>query len=151
MVAAAGNSRQEGSPREYPASLPHVVTVGAIDAGNQPTYFTSGSPHVDLAAPGEIIYVAVPKTLHPPTNYDFFDGTSFASPIVAAAADWVWTVRPNLDWTQVAEVLPRSAHDLSPRGSTRSPASAFSTSPPRSTALRPRSAIRRSRTRTSRT
>ena len=112
VVAAAGNSRQEGSPREYPASLPHVVTVGAIDSGNQPTYFTSGSPHVDLAAPGEVIYVAVPHTLHPPTNYDFFDGTSFAAPIVAAAADWVWTVRPNLDWTQVAEVLRASAQDL---------------------------------------
>ncbi len=112
VVAAAGNSRQVGSPREYPASLPHVVTVGAIDSGNQPTYFTSGSPHVDLAAPGETIYVAVPKTLHPPTNYDFFDGTSFASPIVAAAADWVWTARPNLDWTQVAEVLRASAQDL---------------------------------------
>ncbi len=112
VVAAAGNSRQQGSPREYPASLPHVVTVGAIDSGNQPTYFTSGSPYVDLAAPGEIIYVAVPKTLHPPTSYDFFDGTSFASPIVAAAADWVWTVRPNLDWTQVAEVLRASAQDL---------------------------------------
>ena len=112
VVAAAGNSRQQGSPREYPASLPHVVTVGAIDSGNQPTYFTSGSPHVDLAAPGETIYVAVPKTLHPPTNYDFFDGTSFASPIVAAAADWIWTARPNLDWTQVAEVLRASAQDL---------------------------------------
>jgi len=112
VVAAAGNGRQEGSPREYPASLPHVVTVGAIDSSNQPTYFTSGSPHVDLAAPGEVIYVAVPKTLHPPTNYDFFDGTSFASPMVAAAADWVWTARPNLDWTQVAEVLRASAQDL---------------------------------------
>ena len=31
VVAAAGNSRERGSPLEYPASLPHVLTVGALD------------------------------------------------------------------------------------------------------------------------
>jgi len=112
VVAAAGNSREQGSPLEYPASLPHVLTVGAIDEINQPTYFTSGSPHVDLAAPGQNIAVAVPTTLHPPDYYDRFDGTSFSSPIVAAAADWVWTVRPTLDWTQLAEVMRASSQDL---------------------------------------
>ena len=30
IVAAAGNSRQLGSPLEYPASLPHVLTAGAL-------------------------------------------------------------------------------------------------------------------------
>jgi len=112
VVASAGNSREEGSPLEYPASLPHVVTVGALDEISQPAFFTSGSPHVDLAAPGQDIWVAVPTTLHPPDNYDIFDGTSFSSPITAAAADWVWTVRPNLDWTQLAEVLRASAQDV---------------------------------------
>ena len=31
IVAAAGNSRERGSPLEYPASIPHVLTVGALD------------------------------------------------------------------------------------------------------------------------
>ena len=93
IVAAAGNSRQNGNPAEYPASLPHVLTVGSLDSNAMPSFFTTGSPHVDLSAPGERIWVAVPTTLHPPDNYDQFDGTSFASPMVAAAADWVWTVR----------------------------------------------------------
>ena len=35
VVAAAGNSRQRGSPLEYPASLPHVLTVGALDQGKR--------------------------------------------------------------------------------------------------------------------
>jgi hypothetical protein len=111
VVAAAGNSRQYGSPLEYPASDPHVVTVGATDQSIQPTFYTSGSPHVDLAAPGDLVWAAVPVTASA-DKYEQVQGTSFASPIVAAAADWVWTVRPTLDWTQLAEVLRASAQDL---------------------------------------
>ena len=66
VVAAAGNSREDGSPLEYPASLPHVLTAGAIDQSGQPTFFTSGSQFVDLAAPGWDIPVAVPSTYSPP-------------------------------------------------------------------------------------
>jgi hypothetical protein len=110
VVAAAGNSRELGSPLEYPASLPHVLTVGATDSNNQPTFFTSGSPHVDLAAPGQDLWVAVPASSG--VNYIQASGTSFASPIVAAASDWVWTVRPTLDWTQLAEVMRASSQDL---------------------------------------
>ena len=116
VVAAAGNSRQRGSPLEYPASLPHVLTVGAIDQGVAPASFSSGSPHVDLAAPGTSIRVAVPITLHPPIFYDSFHGTSFAAPLVAAAAAWVWTVRPTLDVSQLFEVMRGSAQDVSSPG-----------------------------------
>jgi hypothetical protein len=116
VVAAAGNSRQNGSPLEYPASLPHVLTVGAIDQTGQPAFFSSGSPYVDLAAPGVSIPVAVPTTLHPPNNYDTFSGTSFAAPMVAAAAAWVWTVRPTLDVTQLFDVMRLSARHISTTG-----------------------------------
>jgi hypothetical protein len=110
-VAAAGNSRQQGSPLEYPASLPHVLTAGAIDQSGQPTFFTSGSQFVDLAAPGMSIPVAVPVT-NTPGGYNTFSGTSFASPIVAGAAAWVWTVRPTLEITQLFEVMRLSAQDI---------------------------------------
>jgi hypothetical protein len=112
VVAAAGNSRQNGNPPEYPASLPHVLTVGAVDSNGMPSFFTTGSPHVDLSAPGERIWVAVPTLLHPPDNYDQFDGTSFASPMVAAAADWVWSVRPTLNASQVFDIMRASAQDV---------------------------------------
>ena len=115
VVAAAGNSREFGSPLEYPASDPHVVTVGATNDSNQPTFYTSGSPHVDLAAPGDLVWAAVPVTADP-AKYELVQGTSFASPIVAAAADWVWTARPTLDWTQLAELLRASAQDVSTPG-----------------------------------
>jgi subtilisin family serine protease len=43
-------------------------------------------------------------------------GTSFASPLVAGAAAWVWTVRPELDNTQLFEVMRRSATDIGAPG-----------------------------------
>jgi hypothetical protein len=111
VVAAAGNGRTGGSPLEYPASLPHVLTVGAIDQTGQPAYFSSGSPFVDLVAPGVSIPVAVPNS-----GYDYVSGTSFASPMVAGAAAWVWTARPTLDATQLAGVMRASAQMISSRG-----------------------------------
>ncbi len=114
IVAAAGNSREDGSPLEYPASLPHVLTAGAIDQSGQPTFFSSGSQYVDVAAPGWDIRVAVPVAYGPEDDddYDDFSGTSFASPIVAGATAWVWTVRPTLDITQLFEVMRLSAQDI---------------------------------------
>ena len=151
IVAAAGNSRQNGNPAEYPASLPHVLTVGSLDSNAMPSFFTTGSPHVDLSAPGERIWVAVPTTLHPPDNYDQFDGTSFASPMVAAAAAWVWTVEPGLDASQVFDIMRVSHRTPGRRASTRTPASGGSTSLQRSAQARRCRETRRSRTRTSRT
>jgi len=116
VVAAAGNSGGAGSPLEYPASLPHVLTVGAIDQSGQPTAFSSRSPYVDLAAPGFSIPVAVPATLHPPNYYDSFSGTSFSSPLVAGAAAWIWTARPTLDVTQLFDIMRASAQDISSPG-----------------------------------
>ena len=117
VVAAAGNSRERGSPLEYPASLPHVLTVGALDQGGGPAVFSSGSQHVDLSAPGSAIPVAVPTTYHPQFgNYDSFYGTSFAAPLVSGAAAWVWTVRPTLDVSQLFDVMRASAQDVSSPG-----------------------------------
>jgi subtilisin family serine protease len=116
VVAAAGNSRDRGNPLEYPASLPHVLTIGALDRTGAPAIFSSASKHVDLAAPGVDIPVAVPTTYHPPIFYDSFAGTSFAAPLVSGAAAWVWTARPTLDAGQLFEVMRASAQDVASPG-----------------------------------
>lgn len=115
VVAAAGNGREDGSPELFPATLPHVLTVAATDAGSAVTYFSHASSTVDLAAPGERVPVAVPQTIDP-SGYRVGSGTSFSAPIVAGAAGWVWTARPQLDATQVFEVMRRSGRDLGPAG-----------------------------------
>jgi hypothetical protein len=119
IVAASGNSGEHGSPLSYPAASPHVLTVAATDQNDAVASFSSQSPFVDLAAPGVDIPVAAvfdARGAVCSTCFAAEPGTSFSSPMVAAAAAWVWTVRPTLDASQVAEILRRSARDVGPPG-----------------------------------
>jgi subtilisin family serine protease len=113
VVAAVGNEREVGSPLAFPANLPHVLTVASTNASDQVSIFSSETAGMDLAAPGEAIPVARPGS---PTGYSSESGTSFAAPIVAGAVAWVWTARPDLDHTQVIELMRRSSRDVAPVG-----------------------------------
>jgi hypothetical protein len=115
VVAASGNERRGGDPPNYPASLPHVLTVGSLSQAGAVSSFSSSSPGMDLVAPGESVLGAVPAWAAP-EGYELLDGTSFAAPIVSAAAAWVWTARADLDAGQVAEALRLSARDLDAPG-----------------------------------
>lgn len=110
VVAAAGNDRESGSPPSVPADLSHVITVGSTDAAGNLSRFSNQSNAVDMVAPGENLVGAVFGGWAPVT------GTSFSSPLVAAAAAWVWTVRPRLNKTQLFELLRRSARDIGAPG-----------------------------------
>jgi hypothetical protein len=117
VVASSGNSFQEGNPAIFPASLPHVLTVGSTSQSDASSAFSSASLGVDLAAPGERIPVAVPVASSTPEfPYGFADGTSFSAPLVAGAASWIWTARPTLDNTQLFDLLRWSARDVEARG-----------------------------------
>lgn len=115
IVAAAGNEREEGSPPSFPGHLAHVLTVAASDWFDGVAYFSTRSITVDVAAPGHDIPAAVPFG-HFAGAYETVEGTSVAAPIVSGAAAWVWTVRPELDKTQLLEVMRRSARDIAPAG-----------------------------------
>ena len=104
VVAAAGNDGQIGSPPTYPASFPHVFTVAATDQNDAVAPFSTVSPANDVAAPGVDITGAVPLS-HDASGYEMADGTSFAAPMVSAAAAWVWTLRPTLSASQLAALL----------------------------------------------
>jgi hypothetical protein len=112
VVASAGNDGLVGNPLSYPASLPHVLTVASTDEQNRVSIFSSQSRFVDLAAPGENIMVATALD----NSWAAEAGTSFSSPLVAGAAAWVWTVRPELDASQLFEVMRRSAVDIAAPG-----------------------------------
>jgi hypothetical protein len=115
VVAAAGNDGTRGSPLEYPASLPHVLTVGATDQQGHRAFFSSMTPHLDVSAPGQGIPVAVPVSLDP-SGYATYSGTSFAAPLTSGAAAWVWTARPTLDVTQLFDLMRSSARDIETTG-----------------------------------
>lgn len=112
VVAASGNDGDAGNPLGYPASIPHVLTVGASDHFNQIADFSSRSRFVDLSAPG----VDIPIATAIGKGWRAGDGTSFAAPLVSGASAWVWTVRPELDATQLFEVMRRSATDIAAPG-----------------------------------
>lgn len=123
VVAASGNDGA-GGPVTYPAGYPHVLTVGAIGRDGAVARFSSRSRYVDLVAPGVGIVTAWPvNEEESPSGYLTSDGTSFAAPLVSGAAAWVWTVRPELDASQLFEVLRRSARDIDAPG--RDDASGF--------------------------
>jgi hypothetical protein len=112
VVAASGNEGDAGNPLGYPASVPHVLTVGATDRANAVAAFSSRSRFVDLAAPG----VGIPIATAIGKGWREGDGTSFAAPLVSGASAWVWTARPDLDASQVFEVMRRSAVDIGAPG-----------------------------------
>ncbi|HEX9378912.1 MAG TPA: S8 family serine peptidase [Gaiellaceae bacterium] len=115
VVAAAGNDALSGNPPNFPAFYAHVLTVGATNEAGQVASFSTVSPSVDMAAPGVRIPVAEP-TSQDVSGYILASGTSFASPLVAGAAAWVWTVRPELDNTQLFEVMRRATTDIAASG-----------------------------------
>jgi subtilisin family serine protease len=118
-VAASGNEFNEGNPLEFPASLPHVVTVGAIGPDDKPTFFSNESAAVDLAAPGIGILTAVPAAFDPDKNGDGFAavaGTSFSAPMVSAAVAWVRAARPELTPFQAGQVVRLGARDVGEPG-----------------------------------
>lgn len=115
LVASAGNDGLTGNALSYPASYPHVLTVSATDQAGGITDFTSHSQYVDLAAPGSDIPVAEPVA-NDPSGYITASGTSFSAPMVSGAAALVWTERPELDDTQLFEVMRMSGRDVDPPG-----------------------------------
>jgi hypothetical protein len=119
VVAAGGNEFTNGNRPSFPAAWPHVLSVAAVNLIGQPGFFSSRNAAIDISGPGVDVPVDVPLTLDTdgtPDGTTNDSGTSFASPIVAGAAAWVWSARPELTNGQVADVLRDSASDLASPG-----------------------------------
>jgi subtilisin family serine protease len=131
LVAAVGNGDQAPTTpwpyASYPAALPHVLGVAAIDRdGNVPDFSDRDPVFVDMAAPGDDILSTFPRPLTAvrpacpdqgysdcgPDEYRFAEGTSFAAPQVSAAAALLLAVRPELRPEQVSALLEHTAADV---------------------------------------
>jgi Subtilase family len=118
LVAAAGNDSSTGSNLQIPGHDAHVLTVGGVTSTMTRTPFTNFF-YTDIVAPATDIVTAVPPALDHDGNADGYTaviGTSFAAPIVAAAAAWIAAARPELTNSQVHGLLERTANDLGPPG-----------------------------------
>ena len=124
-VAAAGNDRQSElpdgtrNPVQFPAALPHVLSVASMGPSGASSSFSTSNGAVDVSAPGEAVLAAVPAGLDPdgtPDGYARVDGTSFAAPIVAGAAAWLLAARPQLQAVQAADLLRDTARNIGAPG-----------------------------------
>ena len=132
VVAAVGNGSQSPSTpwpfAVYPAALPHVIGVSALrHDGSVPAYSNRDPVYDDIAAPGDSMFSTVPRALSGdplcadvgysdcgPDEFRNAIGTSFAAPIVSAAAALLLGESPKLTPQQVMWLLERSALDATP-------------------------------------
>ncbi|MEN3272810.1 MAG: hypothetical protein V7636_1571 [Actinomycetota bacterium] len=107
VVAAAGNSGS--ATPSYPAAYDGVLGVGSTAPdGSRVSTFSNHGSWVDLWAPGESIVSTSTLT----GGYTSFDGTSFASPMVAAAAALLFAHRPTATAADIAARLLRTTTPL---------------------------------------
>jgi serine protease len=111
VVAAAGNERTSGSPISYPAADPGVIAVAATDSADRVASYSNQGSYVDVAAPGSSILSTLPGD-----KYAFYNGTSMASPHVAAVAALLKAYDPGLTPDGIENALESSAVDLGAPG-----------------------------------
>jgi subtilisin family serine protease len=117
LVHAAGNDAKNlDTTFNFPTPLPlsgeraeNWITVGASgdpEAGGYTASFSNyGKSEVDVFAPGVKIYAPVPGG----NTYQFLQGTSMASPVVAGVAALLLEYFPTLSARQLKMVIEKSA------------------------------------------
>lgn len=121
LVAAVGNGN--GGDVEFPAAYAgeeqNVVAVSAVDGSRNRASFSNRGLEVTVSAPGVGIVSTLPDYAVTLTqngknqNYDSLDGTSQASPAVAAVAAMVWAKYPHLTAAEVRAKIASSATAVS--------------------------------------
>jgi len=110
VVAAAGNDGAKAKPG-FPAALPNVVAVTAVDSKDQLYASATQGSFVALAAPGvEIVSTS------PGGKLLVSSGTSLAAAFVSGTAALALEQQPRLTPQALQSLLERTALDLGPAG-----------------------------------
>ena len=105
LVASASNEANSGNPKAYPAAYPAVMAVGSIGRDGRRSDFSEVGDYLALVAPGvNIISLSRVGPGHLTDN-----GTSYATPFVAATAALVRAYHPELTAAQVKRRLELTA------------------------------------------
>ncbi len=98
VVAGAGNSGN--SNRFYPAAYDSVIAVAASDEADLRPYWSNFGDWVSVTAPGNTILSTMANHW-----YAWMSGTSMATPLVASALAWIWSVHPEYSPAQIESTL----------------------------------------------
>jgi type VII secretion-associated serine protease mycosin len=110
VIAGTGN-RSLTRVVGYPAAMPGVLAVGAIDRSGRHASFSTTGPETQICAPGVDISAPEPKN-----RYVKIDGTSPATAIVSGAAALVRAKFPKLSAQEVIHRLTATATDIGKPG-----------------------------------
>ncbi|MCG8481518.1 MAG: S8 family serine peptidase, partial [Spirochaetales bacterium] len=123
MVAAAGNGVRVGNTNvgqldgvDWPARFDDVIAVGAIDRDGNRAVFSDFGSHIELVAPGTVDNVTGVLSTLPEGRYGLQQGTSMATPLVAAAAALLRSANPALSAGDVRAILQETARDVGTAG-----------------------------------
>ncbi|MGJ7451071.1 S8 family serine peptidase [Aquipuribacter sp. MA13-6] len=111
VVAAAGNAGDVGNPVQYPAATAGVIAVAASDIDDRVPSWSSRHPYVAVAAPGDEIVSTVLDG-----GYDWYSGTSMATPHVAATAALLRSASPTASVASIRRALTCTAVDIEAAG-----------------------------------
>lgn len=115
VIAAAGNNNKEIPT--FPCTNETVICVGAVDNQGKITEFSNFGGKVDLLAPGEFIVSTYPREsvesrILRIIGYETKNGTSQASPFVAAIAASMKLLKPEISNDELKARLFSSAKPL---------------------------------------
>jgi len=117
LVAAAGNTNAD--LLFYPASYDHVISVSGVDNTDRKVGSATFSHRVDMVAPGiSILTVYGYHAGAVDADYTAVGGTSFAAPMVAAAAALVRWQFPAYNAAQVAARLRQTTDNVDAQNAT---------------------------------
>lgn len=102
-VMAAGNDNKEITNQDFYKDL---ITVGATNYYGEPCSFSNYGACVDISAPGEYVYTA---DMSSNTTYECVNGTSFSTPITAAACAYVLMEHSKYTPEQVKQEIQKTA------------------------------------------
>ena len=86
-----------------PANIDGCITVGGVSRNSTMLDYSVRCWNVDVSAPGQEIVVAKAND-----EYEISEGTSFASPCVAALAAIIRSIYPDLTYKQIENHIQKN-------------------------------------------
>ena len=119
LVSAGNDGNKDWHYISTPADADSILTVGAVDAENNPTPFSSYGPTSDGRLKPEVSALGKDAPLYKPQERDSLgnyigsygraNGTSFSAPATAGMVACLWQALPNLTAMELRELIIKSA------------------------------------------
>lgn len=112
VIAAAGNNSSNDTI--FPCAYPNIICVGAMTNNGEIAKFSNYGGNVDVMAPGDSIMSLTSRAVMPELfsirGYDIKNGTSQASPYVAALAALIKGTYPSIKINELSARIFESAN-----------------------------------------